>query len=503
MKILIINAGSSSLKYQLIEIQESESGLTKTSPNNMSQSHRVMAAGVVERIGDTEGSLIHKKFVVEKKPSDSIGDSIGQANITDIDIYNSENRNQDELSAKDFHDHIKKDQKSINCQNNTFEKFTIKKTIKDHRAAMHLAASMLSAHDSGVICSTDEIDAIGHRVVQGGEQLNASIRIDDGVKKAIKENNPLAPLHNPPNLTGIEVAEELFPGIPNVAVFDTEFHKTIPPQAYMYALPYDFYLKYRVRRYGFHGTSHKYVTATAENLIKNNRGRGEKCNKTTSHESKANNSDLCSSEKRELNLITVHLGNGCSICAVKQGRCVDTSMGMTPLAGVMMGTRTGDMDPAIQRYLIENTNFTPEALDSIFNKESGLKGICGMNDMRDIHAAIGKGDKLAELALEMFTYQIKKYIGAYTAVLGSVDGIVFTAGIGENDAAARAKICSNLSGLGIEIDADKNKELSSEPRAIHSVNSKVDVWVIPTNEELQIAKEVLHVMESEQHENVI
>ncbi|MBF0467608.1 MAG: acetate kinase [Desulfamplus sp.] len=403
MIVLIINAGSSSLKYQLINMHPD------------AHDHDVMASGVVERIGESQGKLTHKKIS-------------GQKNA----------------------------------------KFIKEQQINDHGIAMHLAAGMLTDKDAGVISTINEIDAVGHRVVQGGENFNASILIDDDVKKAIRDNYPLAPLHNPPNLTGIEVAESLFPSIPNIAVFDTEFHQTIPQKAFMYALPYEFYEKFRVRRYGFHGTSHKFVSNSAADLIKIN--------------------------KEELNLITVHLGNGCSICAIEKGRCVDTSMGMTPLAGVMMGTRTGDIDPAIQKYLIEYTNLNAEELDNIFNKKSGLKGICGMNDMRDIHSAANRGNERAQLALEMFAYQVKKYIGAYVAVLGSVDGIIFTAGIGENDTVTREMICSNLTGLGIEIDPSRNSEVSSEPRAIHSGSSKVQVWVVPTNEELQIAREVVNCL---------
>lgn len=426
MKILIINAGSSSLKYQLIRMQENQAD-SGTIP---SQLHTVMAAGVVERIGDVEGKLTHKKFTTESSPA---GTRIDNGNPVQVE-----------------------------------KKFITEQEIKDHGVAMHLAAQSIIDPDSGVIAGKDEIDAIGHRVVQGGEDFNASILIDENVKNAIKANSPLAPLHNPPNLMGIEVAEELFPGISNVAVFDTEFHQTIPPKAYMYALPYEFYQKHKVRRYGFHGTSHKYVAVSAAELM---------------------------GKKREnLNLITVHLGNGCSICAVEKGKCVDTSMGMTPLAGVMMGTRTGDMDPAIQNYLLKNTDLTPEELDDTFNKKSGLKGICGMNDLRDIHDQIQKGDELAKLALEMFTYQVKKYVGAYAAVLGHVDGIIFTAGIGENDDIVREKVCSNLSGLGVELDAQSNAGRISEPKPVHSQNSLVELWVVPTNEELQIAREVVEVL---------
>ena len=400
MIVLVINAGSSSLKYQLLNMVE----------------NKVMAGGVVERIGDELGGVTHKKFT-----------------------------------------------------GSTPEKFVREEKISDHRDAMHLVADLIIDANAGVIKSKDEINAIGHRVVQGGEDFRSATIIDADIKKNIEKNNPLAPLHNPPNLMGIDVAEALFPGIPNIAVFDTEFHQTMPAKAFLYALPYEFYEKLRVRRYGFHGTSHKYVARAAAIHM----GR----------------------PIDELNLITVHLGNGCSISAVEKGRCIDTSMGMTPLAGVMMGTRTGDIDPAIQRYVMENTGMTADEMDTVFNKKSGLKGICGMNDMRDIHAAGEKGDQGATLALDMFTYQVKKYIGAYTAALGRVDGIIFTAGIGENDDIVRAGVCSNLSALGMELDLEKNQGRISEPKALHTLESRVQIWVIPTNEELQIAQEVVEIIQ--------
>ena len=402
MIVLVINAGSSSLKYQLLNMVE----------------NKVMAGGVVERIGDALGVVTHKKFTGP-----------------------------------------------------TPEKFVREEKISDHRDAMHLVADLIIDADAGVIKNKDEINAIGHRVVQGGEDFRSATIIDADIKKNIEKNNPLAPLHNPPNLMGIDVAEALFPGIPNIAVFDTEFHQTMPAKAFLYALPYEFYEKMRVRRYGFHGTSHKFVARAA-----------------------AMHMDR---PIEELNLITVHLGNGCSISAVEKGRCIDTSMGMTPLAGVMMGTRTGDIDPAIQRYVMENTGMTADEMDTVFNKKSGLKGICGMNDMRDIHAAGEKGDQRATLALDMFTYQVKKYIGAYTAALGRVDGIIFTAGIGENDDIVRAGVCSNLSGLGMELDLEKNRGRISEPKALHTLESRVQIWVIPTNEELQIAQDVVDILQTQ------
>ncbi len=399
MKVLIINAGSSSLKYQLLNMEN----------------EAVMASGIVERIGSETGSLTHKKLI-----------------------------------------------------NDATEKTEIKQEIKDHNVALHLVVDLITDSEKGSVQDKKDIGAIGHRVVQGGEAFSSAILVDDSVKQAIKNNFPLAPLHNPANLTGIEVAEELFPGIPNVAVFDTEFHQTMPPKAFLYALPYEYYKDLRVRRYGFHGTSHKYVAKQAAELL------GKK--------------------PEEINAITVHLGNGCSMAAVKNGKCIDTSMGMTPLAGVMMGTRTGDIDPAIISYLVENNNMTPQELDTVFNKKSGLMGICGMNDMRDIHAKAEEGDEMAKLAVDMFAYHVKKYIGAYTAVLGTIDIVAFTAGIGENDDIVRAAVCKDMSGLGINVDLKKNEGRFGEPQAIHTDDSPVQVWVIPTNEELQIAQDTVNVV---------
>lgn len=408
MKILVINAGSSSLKYQLFD-------MAKTT---------IMAGGSLERIGDSNGTWTH--FVVTSDPS-------GQA----------------------------ADQKENSVQ---------KREISDHRQAMQLAVSLIIDPQKGVIDDISQIAAVGHRVVQGGEAFGSASRVNGHVKNTIKDNFPLAPLHNPPNLTGIEVAEKLLPGIPNIAVFDTQFHQTLPTKAFLYALPYEFYTQFNIRRYGFHGTSHKYVAHQA--------------------------AELMNQKIDQLNLITIHLGNGCSISAVKKGRCIDTSMGMTPLTGVMMGTRTGDMDPAIIGYLVKHTGMTIEELGVILNKKSGLKGICGSNDMRDIHDSIKKGDSKAALAIEMFCYQIKKYIGAYAAALGTVDGIVFTAGIGENDDIIREKVCENMAGIGIEIDLGKNNLPGSAARAVHRKNSRVAICVIPTNEELQIARETLEVLQA-------
>ncbi|MCP3921463.1 MAG: acetate kinase [Desulfobacterales bacterium] len=396
MKVLVINTGSSSLKYQLLNMENQS----------------LMASGLIERIGEEKGTISHKKHQ---------GDDVEKTNI--------------------------------DCE------------IVDHRKGMHLVIEMITGEDTGVIKEKNEIELIGHRVVQGGESSKGAKLINEDVKKAIEENNPLAPLHNPANLMGIEVAEELLPGTPNVAVFDTDFHSTMPPYAYIYPLPYEFYTDLKIRRYGFHGTSHKFVSRfVARKMGKN---------------------------PEDINVITVHLGNGGSIAAVKNGECIDTSMGMTPLAGVMMGSRCGDIDPAIAGYIAERKGIRLREVDAILNKDSGLKGICGMNDMRDIHASIEKGDERAKLAIDMFAYRVKKYIGAYYAALGNVDVIVFTAGIGENDDVVRASVCSNLEGLGIELDLEKNEGRIQEPKKISKDESKVQLWVIPTNEELQIAKDAV------------
>lgn len=400
MKVLVINAGSSSLKYQLLDMEN----------------EAVMANGIVERIGETVGKLTHKAH-------------------PDTDA----------------------------------EKKVVKEeAIQDHKKGMHMVLDLITGTEAGVISDPKEIDAIGHRVVQGGESFTSACVVDGPVKVAIADNNPLAPLHNPANLMGIEVAEELFPGTPNVAVFDTEFHSSMPKAAFLYALPYDYYKELRIRRYGFHGTSHKYVSRKVAECM------GKK--------------------PEEINVITVHLGNGCSMAAVEKGKCQDTSMGMTPLAGVMMGTRSGDIDPAVVAYIAENKGMSAAEVDAVLNKQSGLKGVCGLNDMRDIHSAVENGDEMAKLALDMFCYRVKKYIGAYTAVLGTIDAIVFTAGIGENDDITRAAICKNLSGLGIDMDFGKNDGRKGEPTAVHTDASKVQIWVIPTNEELQIAQEAVELL---------
>lgn len=400
MRIFVINSGSSSLKYQLLDMQGSV----------------VLATGLVERIGEPVGCIAHRSW-----PG------------TDQQVTVEQNA-----------------------------------TFADHCAAMHAVVALVASGTTAVVASAEEIRAIGHRVVQGGEALFQSTLIDDAVLEQIRANCPLSPLHNPANLVGIEVARELFPAALQVAVFDTEFHQTMPPEAFMYPVPYELYQELKIRRYGFHGTSHRYVAQQAATVL----GRAA----------------------NTVSLLTLHLGNGCSMAAVRQGRCIDTSMGMTPLAGVMMGTRSGDIDPAILPFLMKEKNLSMDEIDSMLNKQSGLKGICGLNDMRDIHAAVARGEERAALALDMFVYRIKKYIGAYFAITGPLDALVFTAGIGENDDIVRERVCSNLEHLGICLDLERNKGRKKTATAIHADTSSVAILVIPTNEELAIAQAVQGVL---------
>lgn len=326
--------------------------------------------------------------------------------------------------------------------------------IASHHQALERIIRHLQA--SGVT-----IDAIGHRVVHGGERFHQPAQIDADVIAAIRAMIPLAPLHNPANLEGIEVAQSLFPGVPQVAVFDTAFHQTMPPVAFRYALPESLYCEHKVRRYGFHGTSHRYVAQQAALYLQTGLA--------------------------DLNLITLHLGNGCSATAIAGGKSVDTSMGMTPLEGLVMGTRCGDIDPALHFYLQRETGLDSVALESLLNKHSGLKGVCGVSDMREIQQRAEKGDEAAQLAEAMFAYRVKKYIGAYLAVLGKVDAIVFTGGIGEHSARIRELVCSNLQGLGIQLDEVRNRQASEGILEFHNPGAYIRLLVVPTNEELAIA----------------
>ncbi len=389
MKILVINAGSSSLKYQLFSMAN----------------ETVLAKGLCERIG-IEGS-----------------------------------RNKFQPAGK--------------------EQVIIEKPMKDHSDAIKMVIDALINKDYGVIESMDEVKAVGHRVVHGGEFFSKSVLIDENVKKAIDQCSQLAPLHNPPNLIGIEACERTMPGVPQVAVFDTAFHQTMDKVAYLYALPYELYEKYKIRRYGFHGTSHKYVSQKAAEML--------------------------GKPIEQLKIITLHLGNGSSVTAVKNGKSVDTSMGFTPLEGVIMGTRCGEIDPAILTFLMEKENLDYNQVNNLLNKESGVLGISGVSsDFRDLDEAIAQGNKRAKLALDMFCYSVKKYIGEYAVAMGGVDAIVFTAGVGENNIEAREEITRDLEFMGIQVDKEKNN-VRGVAADVSAAGAAVRTLVIPTNEELMIA----------------
>jgi acetate kinase len=391
MKILVINSGSSSIKYQLFSMAGPV----------------VLASGIVEKIGESQSIISHQ------------------------------------------------------IQRAETIKHRFQETIPDHKTGMDRIVELITDQTLGVLKNKGEVAAVGHRVVHGGETFKAPTVIDDAVLIAIKENSLLAPLHNPANVTGIEVARTVFKKAIQVAVFDTAFHHTIPPKAHLYALPYELYKTMKIRRYGFHGTSHQFVAETAAKIL--NR------------------------RLEELNLITIHLGNGGSITAVKNGKSIDTSMGMTPLEGLIMGTRSGDIDPAIPFYINNNSSLSMKEIDGILNKHSGLKGICGRNDMREIMSARDNGDEQAKLAIEMYCYRIKKYIGAYLAVLGKVDALIFTAGIGEHSPEIRRIVCEGLENLGIRLDGIKNFENRDGVRELHTNESNIKILLVPTNEELKIA----------------
>jgi acetate kinase len=349
--------------------------------------------------------------------------------------------------------------------------------IPDHAKAFKCMMQALLHDGLGILDSIDEIKGIGHRVVHGGEQYSQSVLIDDGVIKAIEDNIELAPLHNPANLTGIMESQKILPGIPQVAVFDTAFHQTLPPSAFLYGIPREFYEKYRIRRYGFHGTSHRYVAGIALQMLKRS--------------------------KDNTNLITCHLGNGASITAIQAGQSVDTSMGFTPLEGLMMGTRSGDLDPSIIFYL-EERGFDFHDLNSILNKKSGLLGLSGISsDLRDIEAAADQGDLNAQETLDTYAYRIRRYIGAYAANLVKVDAIVFTGGIGQNAVKMRERICDRLENVGIHINLEKNRKVGGKAGIISQPYSPVTILVIPTNEELQIALDAAMNIDPDKSEVVI
>jgi acetate kinase len=395
MKVLVINSGSSSIKYQLFDMAD----------------QTVLASGLLEQIGEAQSHLTHQT----RNPRGKM------------------------------------------------EEITQTAPIADHQQGFQIIGDVL--RDSGAMQDTAELFGIGHRVVHGGEAFHKPTLINAEVIATIRQLNPLAPLHNPANLIGIEAVLELAPRVPQVAVFDTAFHQSIPVHAYRYALPKELYERHHVRRYGFHGTSHYYVAKQAAKYLKH--------------------------PLDSLNLITLHLGNGASITAIENGSSVDTSMGLTPLEGLIMGTRSGDIDPAIVFYLGRETDKSRDEVESLLNKASGLKGICGANDMREIMLRAEAGDEPARLAIDMYCYRIKKYIGAYCAVLGRVDALVFTGGIGENAAAIRAGACNNLAHLGIEVDPTKNNTHSNEIFDIQSKNSSIEILVIRTNEELEIAQQTV------------
>jgi len=401
MKILVINTGSSSIKYKLFDMDRK----------------RLLASGAAEKIGEETSLLAH---VIA-------------------------------LAAGE-------------------KKIVAEERLSDHEGGLKRIVDLLVNPEHGVVEEKSQITAVGHRVVHGGEHFQAPTIIDEEVMEAIKENIPLAPLHNPANLLGIEVARRVFPDSVQVAVFDTAFHQTLPMEAFLYAIPYEFYEKHRVRRYGFHGTSHAYVAEKAAAYLRQ--------------------------PLEALNLITVHLGNGASMAAVKQGRCVDTSMGMTPLAGLVMGTRSGDVDPAIPFFLAFHLGMSLKDIDDLLNKESGLKGICGTNDMREVIGKKERGERAAEMALDLYAYRIRKYIGAFFAAMGSLHALVFTAGIGENSPEVRELCCRGLEKLGIRMDRDRNAMPGGEIREIGTPESEVKILVVPTNEELQIAQETKRVLES-------
>ena len=394
MNVLVINCGSSSLKFQLIN----------------AETEKVLAKGLCERIG-IDGRLTYQPAGGEKEKSDL--------------------------------------------------------AMPTHTEAIQFVIDALTNEKTGVVKSLDEIGAVGHRLVHGGEKFASSVVITDEVKKAVEECNDLAPLHNPANLIGVAACEKLMPGTPMVAVFDTAFHQTMPEKAYMYGLPYEYYEKYKVRRYGFHGTSHSFVSKRA--------------------------AEVMGKSYDEVKTIVCHLGNGSSVSAVLNGKCVDTSMGLTPLEGLVMGTRSGDIDPAIMEFIAKKENLDIEGVMEVLNKKSGVFGISGglSSDFRDLTDAMNAGDKKAKIAMDVFSYRVAKYIGSYAAAMNGVDDIVFTAGIGENDDYVRQEVCKYLGYLGVDFDFEVNTGLRGKEAELTKEGSKVKVFVIPTNEELALARETL------------
>lgn len=395
MIVLVVNCGSSSLKYQLINMDNEE----------------VMAKGLVEKIGLPDSQLTHK--------------------------WNG-------------------------------QKKEIKQSIPDHQVAVKLVLDILTDAECGVIKSMDAIDAVGHRVVHGGEEFAASTLITDEVMKALEKCSAMAPLHNPPNIIGINACKAIMPGVPQVGVFDTAFHQTMPAKAFMYGLPYELYKEDHIRRYGFHGTSHRYVAGEVAKVM--------------------------GVPVEKLRIINCHLGNGSSLAAIKYGKCVDTTMGFTPLAGVLMGTRCGDIDPAIVLNVMDNHNLSTKEMDTLMNKKSGVLGISGVSsDFRDLGQAAAEGNERAQLALDMFHYQVRKEIGAFAAAMGGVDVITFTAGVGENGIEDRAAIAEGLEYLGVQLDPQRNN-VRGKDALISTDDSTVKMYVIPTNEEIMIARDTKDIV---------
>jgi acetate kinase len=401
MRILVVNCGSSSLKFKLYELASADAG-------------SLLAEGVVEEIGREKSKFTYK---THKSPN----------------------------------------------------KVVLEVVAKDHTQAVAAMKDALLHPEYGLFTGKIEVDAVGHRVVHGGEKFSASALVTPGVRAAIEECIAVAPLHNPPNLAGITACETIFPGLPQVAVFDTAFHQTMPPHVFLYGLPYEQYDKYHIRKYGFHGTSHEYVARRAAELLKK--------------------------DFNQLRLITCHMGNGSSITAVKNGKSFDTSMGLTPLEGVVMGTRAGDMDPAVVLYIMDRQKLSPAEMNTLLNNKSGVKGISGIsNDMRQIEEKAKEGNQRAQLALDLFVYRVVKYIGAYVAAMGGADAIVFTGGIGENATAMRAKILEPLAFMGAELDPVRNGSDAKE-KVVTRDGSRIAAWVVPTNEELSIAQKTKAIVD--------
>jgi acetate kinase len=400
MRILVVNCGSSALKFKLYDLTSADASV-------------LLAEGVVEEIGREKSKFT---FKTHKAPSKQV----------------------------------------------------LEVVAKDHTQAVAAMKEALLHPEYGLFKDKIQVDAVGHRVVHGGEKFSNSALVTPGVRAAIEECIAIAPLHNPPNLAGITACETIFPGLPQVAVFDTAFHQTMPPHVFMYGLPYEQYEKLHIRKYGFHGTSHEYVARRAANLLKRDFG--------------------------ELRLITCHMGNGSSVTAVKNGRSFDTSMGLTPLEGVLMGTRTGDMDPAVVLYIMDKEKLSPQEMNRLLNNKSGVKGISGIsNDMRQIMEKAQEGNQRAQLALDIFVYRVVKYIGSYVAAMGGADAIIFTGGIGENATGIRAKILEPLAFLGAELDQARNQSEARE-KVITRDGSRIAAWVVPTNEELMIANKTAAIV---------